>query len=491
MSTNGVREVEKTLDRISKLPDAVLIQILSLLPTKDAVASCVLSKRWRYLCNSIDNFHFDGCSYYNNVENFVFLVDHVLSHCTCSKIKKFQLILPYNSEWNFDLSISRWMNFAVERKVEDVLLCLCDDNFTFQLPISICTCSSLITLDWSCCAIDKESVIQWKSLKSLKLNYVFIDDDDLTKILSGCPALETLELSLFEGFRRLEITSSNLKRLSLGSYWWFYGRADEPLEIIAPYLQHLEISGDLDYLKCKLVNVSSLVTATLTFNITCITEIEGFAEEDGCRDYHQGFRNLVLDYLQKLSYATELTIGRWFAEVVFMLRLEGVSLPKLRCKCLTLEMYVTKNNLYEVASLLQNSPLLETLNIHLRARAFNDFRCQLELRYLAKERYINLQSWISNTVFPNLKNVTVDACIYECRKKWFGGGNDKLFELSVFLLKNATALKKFVIVSKRRICRECSESCVSQYLSGLAKKLLDSPRSSMKFVIIYQESALD
>ncbi|KAG5612539.1 hypothetical protein H5410_023820 [Solanum commersonii] len=465
MSTNGVREVEKTLDRISKLPDAVLIQILSLLLTKDAVASCALSKRWRYLCNSIDNFHFYGCSYYNNVENFVFLVDHVLSHCTCSKIKKFQLILPYNSEWNFDLSISRWMNFAVERKVEDVLLCLCDDNFTFKLPISICTCSSLITLDWSCCAIDKESVIQWKSLKSLKLNYVFIDNDDLAKILSGCPALETLELSLFE--------------------------ADELLEIIAPYLQHLEISGDLDYLKCKLVNVSYLVTATLTFNITCITEIEGFADEDGCSDYHQGFRNLVLDYLQKLSCATELIIGRWFAEVVFMLRLEGVSLPKLRCKCLTLEMYVTKNNLYGAASLLQNSPLLETLNIPLRARAFNDFRCQLELRYLDKGRHIILQSWKSNVVFPNLKNVTFDACIYECRKKWFGRGNDKLFELSVFLLKNATALKKFVIVSKRRICRECSESCVSQYLSGLAKKLLDSPRSSKKLLIIYQESALD
>ncbi|XP_055835761.1 uncharacterized protein LOC129904244 [Solanum dulcamara] len=179
-------------------------------------------------------------------------------------------------------------------------------------------------------------------------------------------------------------------------------------------------------------------------------------------------------------------------KVVFMLRLEeGVSLPKLRCKCLTLEMYVTKNNLYGVASLLQSSSLLETLNIHLRAGACNDFRCQLELRYLAKGRYIYLQSWISSIVFPNLKNVRVNASVVECRKRWFGRGNDKLFELSAFLLKNAMALKKFVIVSKRRICMKCSESCVSQYLSGLAKKLLDTPRSSKKFVIIYQESALD
>ncbi|XP_047266404.1 F-box/LRR-repeat protein At3g03360 isoform X1 [Capsicum annuum] len=189
------------------------------------------------------------------------------------------------------------------------------------------------------------------------------------KILSGCPALETLELCAFDGFRRLEITSSNLKRLTLDRYWWFYGRADEPLVIIAPHLQHLEFLGDFEYLKCRLVNVSSLVSARLTLNCTCVTEIAGADEVDGCADYHQDFRKLVLDYFQKLSNATELTIGRWLAEVVFMLQLKGVSLPKLRCRCLTLEMYVTKYNLYGVASLLQNLPLLETLNIDLRARA--------------------------------------------------------------------------------------------------------------------------
>lgn len=48
-----------------------------------------------------------------------------------------------------------------------------------------------------------------------------------------------------------------------------------------------------------------------------------------------------------------------------MLQLEGVPLPELRCKCLTLEMDVTKYNLYGVTSLLRTSPLLETLNIHL------------------------------------------------------------------------------------------------------------------------------
>ncbi|XP_060202910.1 F-box/LRR-repeat protein 13-like [Lycium barbarum] len=222
---------------------------------------------WRYLWNSIHNFHFSGSNYYNKVENFVSLVDHVLTHCAFSKIKKFELDLPNNFEWNFDLNISQWISFFVEREVKDVVLCSYDEDVTFELPISIWTCSSLITLDWSCCVVDKESVIEWK------LNYIFIDNDDLAKILLGCRALETPELSSFEGFHRLEITSSNLKRRTLVHHWWFYGRVEDSLEIIASYLQHLEILGDLEYLKCRLVNVdvSSLVTARLIFNITSLT----------------------------------------------------------------------------------------------------------------------------------------------------------------------------------------------------------------------------
>nr|XP_009789411.1 PREDICTED: F-box/LRR-repeat protein At3g26922-like [Nicotiana sylvestris]XP_009789412.1 PREDICTED: F-box/LRR-repeat protein At3g26922-like [Nicotiana sylvestris]XP_009789413.1 PREDICTED: F-box/LRR-repeat protein At3g26922-like [Nicotiana sylvestris]XP_009789414.1 PREDICTED: F-box/LRR-repeat protein At3g26922-like [Nicotiana sylvestris] len=119
---NRVTGVEKPLDRISQLPEALLVQILSLLPTKDAVASCVLSQRWRYLWNSIDSFLFVG-SNFKKAENFISFVDHVLMHSTCPKIKKFHLHLDYTSDLNFEWRISRWISFAVERKVEDVVLC--------------------------------------------------------------------------------------------------------------------------------------------------------------------------------------------------------------------------------------------------------------------------------------------------------------------------------------------------------------------------------
>ena len=36
-------------DRMSSLPDGVLIQVLSFLPTADVVRTCILSKRWELI----------------------------------------------------------------------------------------------------------------------------------------------------------------------------------------------------------------------------------------------------------------------------------------------------------------------------------------------------------------------------------------------------------------------------------------------------------
>ncbi|MCE3050744.1 hypothetical protein HAX54_047986 [Datura stramonium] len=119
-----------------------------------------------------------------------------------------------------------------------------------------------------------------------------------------------------------------------------------------------------------------------------------------------------------------------------------------------------------------------------------DFHCKYELSYFDEGDNINLRNWISNIVFPNLKNVKLVGCTETCPKEYWCEGGDKLFKLSKFLIKNAVDLKKFVVVGKRRKCWNCSESCVSRCLSVLAKKLLDIPRSSKNLLITYEESAL-
>ncbi|OIT28365.1 PREDICTED: F-box protein At5g03100-like [Nicotiana attenuata] len=488
-----INGAEETLDLLSELPESLLIQILSLLPTKDAFTTCILSKRWQYLWTSVYNFKFTRRSF-RKPKHFISFVDYVLAHSVCSKIKRFEIDCTYLFRYNYNSHICRWLSFAVERKLENVVVRSNSETSAFKLPESFCTCSSLITLDLTSCCFDADVVIAWKSVKSIRFDAFVLFDKDILNVLSGCPALETLELDIVEGLRRLEIRSSKLKRLKLQDYWLSNDGGDHTLEIFAPYLQHLEISGDLDDLKCRLIDVSSVVNAKLTFNIRCIKDIrddhgEEFDDaEDSCREYHQVFRTLVQYYLQKFSCATELTIGTWFTKVLCMLQYEGVQIPELKCKYLTLELHMDKFNLYGVAGLLRALPHVETLVIDIESMRFDYSRCHFESRDLAKGNKIDLQSLSSSFVLPNLKNVMIVNPSGVCLKDQFKSRYvKKLSKLSEFLLTNASVLEKFVIISKKRRCQTCSMNCVSQYLFGFAEKLLGCPKSSTNSVIIFQE----
>ncbi|KAK4352440.1 hypothetical protein RND71_027958 [Anisodus tanguticus] len=491
-------------DGMSKLPDSLLVQILSLMPTtKDAFRTCIISKRWHYLWTFVDTFIFNITNH-NTSENLSF-VDYVLTHSVSPKIKKFELdctdctdMYSYDDSsirCEYDSLVTRCLSFAVDRNVENVLLWSFEDDVC-TLPESLCTCSSLITLDVKYCTFDYyHPVISWKSLKSIKFGYSVLYDDEIVNKLSGCPALETMELYNVEGSRRLEINSLILKRLKLKDYWFAHAGEDHFLEIFAPYLQHLEISGDLNDLKCRLLDVSSVVKAKLTFNIRCTkgdndeeSDDEEEEQEDNRHDYHQVLYTLVQDNLQKLSCAAELRIGTWFIEVLCMLQFEGVLIPELKCKYLTLELHVEKFNLCGAAGLLRASPHVETLDIDIAITPFDSSWCQFESGYLAKGDNLDLDIWISSFVFPNLKSVKIASSHGVCLKYHSDRGYvKKLFKLSQFLLKNASVLEKFVIVSKRRRCKTCSKNCVSRYLFQLAEKLSDCTRSSTNFMIIFQE----
>uniref|UniRef100_M1E129 F-box/LRR-repeat protein n=1 Tax=Solanum tuberosum TaxID=4113 RepID=M1E129_SOLTU len=104
-----------------------------------------------------------------------------------------------------------------------------------------------------------ERLLSGSLLKNIKLEYVVLSDDHFVKLLSGCPALETMEVDMVGGFSRLEISSLKMKRLNLKGLLYFSIGNDHFLEIHAPYLHNLEISGF--HQECRLVDVSSVVNA--------------------------------------------------------------------------------------------------------------------------------------------------------------------------------------------------------------------------------------
>ncbi|XP_078150219.1 F-box protein At3g59000-like [Carex rostrata] len=56
-------------DRISSLPDEILTHILSFLSTKEAVHTCVLSKRWRMMWATVPVLDFNLCEFFMDDQN--------------------------------------------------------------------------------------------------------------------------------------------------------------------------------------------------------------------------------------------------------------------------------------------------------------------------------------------------------------------------------------------------------------------------------------
>nr|XP_009784705.1 PREDICTED: uncharacterized protein LOC104233096 isoform X4 [Nicotiana sylvestris] len=77
--------------------------------------------------------------------------------------------------------------------------------------------------------------------------------------------------------------------------------------------------------------------------------------------------SLLVQIISLLPIKDAVQTSLCLKKVLFMLQLDGVQLPELKCKCLTIKFHITKFNLYGVASLLQVSSHVETLNIDMES----------------------------------------------------------------------------------------------------------------------------
>jgi hypothetical protein len=148
-------------DRISALQDDLLHRILSFLPTKEAAATIILSKRWKPLLSiiNLDDKHFpDPSTFLQMFNSFTTIIDKTLL-----PIHSFQLICRNH---------------------------YCKDD----IPTFVLTTKFLSVLKLTRLQLDDFHYVDLPSLKFLRLESVtFALYSYMVKILSACPVLEELE----------------------------------------------------------------------------------------------------------------------------------------------------------------------------------------------------------------------------------------------------------------------------------------------------------
>ncbi|XP_009340664.1 F-box/LRR-repeat protein 25-like [Pyrus x bretschneideri] len=127
-------------DRISNLPDDVLHTIISLLSTREAVRTSVLSRRWRNMYAYTSNLEFDwrdvvylplqvmpdGTIFRRNVDYFLATLERFLACHTGSKVVSFKVLCFFPC--TYVLQVNDWIDFAIGKGVEDLDLAFTCDN---------------------------------------------------------------------------------------------------------------------------------------------------------------------------------------------------------------------------------------------------------------------------------------------------------------------------------------------------------------------------
>ncbi|GKA58238.1 ribonuclease H-like domain-containing protein [Tanacetum coccineum] len=333
-------------DRISLLPDCLLLEIISRLElsTKQVIqTTTTISKRWQHLWTRLPTLVFidqDDILYRRDYTNYFSFIDKTLTQCpTDVNLKKFKFHMDYSFPVNTARNASQvnsWIRYAITRNVQEFNFYFWDfgyvirgvpKEFTFDDELFFNN-SCFTRMKLFCCVFNPPNgAIRWDNLKYLRISKGKLDDDSLGKLLSGSPCLETLELDDCYGIRRIDFTSKRFKNLVLSNYgseFRYPVGADyiDTIEINAPYMLSLTIKYKLYLEKLLLLNVSSLVKADLDY-----LGSRHFAEKLG-RTRDDIEEELLRGLLPSLGHVNEITLGDNCLQVLSSLKDKGFQLFK-------------------------------------------------------------------------------------------------------------------------------------------------------------------
>ncbi|CAD6226056.1 unnamed protein product [Miscanthus lutarioriparius] len=204
-------EEEDGVDRLSLLPDAILGEVISLLPTKDASRTQILATRWRHLWRSaplildggelrtigvVSRINLDGSEL-----RTIDVVSRILSsHRGPGRRFRF----PAQRLWDSPATVDAWLRSSALDNLQEID---CFATAGLKLPPQPASTfrfsSSLCVATFSQChlSVDITQALQFPRLKKLALKRVGISEDSLHSIVAASPVLECLLLRRIFGLR--------------------------------------------------------------------------------------------------------------------------------------------------------------------------------------------------------------------------------------------------------------------------------------------------
>ncbi|KAI9157626.1 hypothetical protein LWI28_025473 [Acer negundo] len=215
---------QMAVDRLSSMSDTIIHHILSLMETKYAVRTCVLSKQWRNHWTNIHslNFHHPSSSRWFAFKYFVVMV---LQHRKSFDLQKFKFICRVLASMEFVKAV---FEYAQSHRLEEL-----NTNAIGDCPPSVYGWKTLKTLkiyknldDYS----QFETLTTWQISDWLPVQTDLFDDNECLNLnhlhlvecylhsrevfTSNLPRLVTLTISDFTFCKKIKINAPRLKLLN-------------------------------------------------------------------------------------------------------------------------------------------------------------------------------------------------------------------------------------------------------------------------------------
>ncbi|KAK4726706.1 hypothetical protein R3W88_031623 [Solanum pinnatisectum] len=206
-------------DRLSQLPDELIVSILSQLTIRKAVQTSSLSTQWHYLWMHVTRLNFDVSQfitwkicYYPRLcrkegMKHINLINNVLDFHKGAHLEEFTLSFPFHK--HFKHVIDKCLNFVVSKKKIEI----------FQLDLSLSKNElRRYTFPFKLIPSFRSTLSPFVSLKVLAFNNVDVDNRVVNFFIFNCPLLEKLSIHQSILLIHLEIVGPlcfNLKDLEL------------------------------------------------------------------------------------------------------------------------------------------------------------------------------------------------------------------------------------------------------------------------------------